>query len=102
MAHRTERRGGKKTRSDGKSCYQRFLEQLAVQPDQLEAALHKSEDQVAQMLKEAGVEQVSPAQALEDMAQVQRAMVGEKDLEQVAGGVILNIVGGANRPFLII
>ena len=39
--------------SDGKSCYQRFLEQLAVQPDQLEAALHKSEDQVAQMLKEA-------------------------------------------------
>ena len=41
-------------------------------------------------------------QALEDMAQVQRAMVGEKDLEQVAGGVILNIVGGANRPFLII
>ena len=88
--------------SDGKSCYQRFLEQLAVQPDQLEAALHKSEDQVAQMLKEAGVEQVSPAQALEDMAQVQRAMLGEKDLEQVAGGVIVNIVGGANRPFLII
>ena len=75
--------------SDGKSCYQRFLEQLAVQPDQLEAALHKSED----VYKRQGLEKLS----LEEATQLQKTVksvfngasepVSLQNLANVAGGI---------------